>query len=292
MKTIFFKTAPLPFMGQKRRFVKEIETIIQQHPDDAIYVDLFGGSGLLSHTVKTYKPGARVIYNDFDNYRKRLEHISNTNALLAQIRKIVSGIPKGVKLAANVKFDVLSVVKQHESDFGYVDYITLSASLCFSMKYVMNYEELSKETLWQTVRASDYDSTGYLDGVEIESADYQELFSKYRHLNNVIWLVDPPYLSTETKTYSSYWKLRDYLDVLTVLDGTNYVYFTSNKSNIIELCEWIETRSFVGNPFNGAVTTTADVTLNHTSKYTDMMLYKYDFKPTNVNGTKSTNILT
>ena len=33
-------------------------------------VDVFGGSGLLSHTAKQLKPKATVIYNDFDGYTK------------------------------------------------------------------------------------------------------------------------------------------------------------------------------------------------------------------------------
>ena len=54
--------APLPFQGQKRRFLKPFRTALEDFPDDAIYVDLFGGSGLLSHTVKQMYPDAKVIY--------------------------------------------------------------------------------------------------------------------------------------------------------------------------------------------------------------------------------------
>lgn len=273
-----YNTAPLPFMGQKRRFLKKVKQIIETHEEDVTYVDLFGGSGLLSHTVKQHRPNAKVVYNDFDGFRTRLENIPKTNALLAELRQKVIGIPKGEKIAPELRNEVLEVVKRHERHYGYVDYITLSSSLLFSMNYVLSYEELEKETFYQCIKASDYDATGYLDGVEVESGDYKAIFEKYRYNDRVVWLVDPPYLSTETKVYDTYWKLRDYLDVLNVLDNQNYVYFTSNKSNIIELCEWIETRSSVANPFHGATTTTADVQVNRNSTYTDIMLYKYDYK--------------
>lgn len=280
MNTKKYNSAPLPFMGQKRRFVKKLTEIVAAHPENTIYVDLFGGSGLVSHTVKTARPSARVIYNDFDNFRARLARIPETNALLAEIRKVVAHLPKQSKIPANVKSAILQLIRDHEAAHGYVDYLTLSSNLLFSMSYMLNFQDLAKETMYHCVRNAPYDASGYLEGVEFESADYKAVFEKYRTHDNVVWLVDPPYLSTESKAYDTYWKLRDYLDVLTVLDGTNYVYFTSNKSNIIELCEWIETRTFVGNPFAGSTTTTADVQMNYASRYTDIMLYKYDFKPT------------
>jgi len=274
-----FKNAPLPFMGQKRRFLKKVKEVLADHPEHSVYVDLFGGSGLLSHTIKANFPNARVIYNDFDNYRFRLAHIQKTNVLLNDFKQWLTEVPKAAKITGDARKNVLKRIYQDEIKYGYVDYVTLSSSLLFSMKYVNNFAELEKETLYNKLRGADYDASGYLDGVEVESLDYKVLFEKYKHVENVVWLVDPPYLSTEAGTYKgSYWKLRDYLDVLNVLDGTNYLYFTSNKSQIVELCDWIETRTATGNPFYGATTTTMDVQMNHSAKYTDIMMYKYDFK--------------
>src|SRR5690606_40310878 len=66
----------------------------------------------------------------------------------------------------------------------------------------------------------------------------------------------------------------DLLDVLSVLDGSDYFYFTSNKSQIIELCEWIETRTLTGNPFSGSNMITTNTSLNKDARYTDIMIYK------------------
>ena len=70
-----YLSAPLPFVGQKRMYIKDFKEVLKQFPDDAVYVDLFGGSGLLSHITKWEKPDATVIYNDFDNYSQRLNNI-------------------------------------------------------------------------------------------------------------------------------------------------------------------------------------------------------------------------
>ena len=80
----------MPFVGQKRMFVKEFIKILGQIPADTVFVDLFGGSGLLSHVTKRTKPESTVVYNDFDNYRCRLRHIPQTNRLIADLRDIVA----------------------------------------------------------------------------------------------------------------------------------------------------------------------------------------------------------
>lgn len=270
-----YLSAPLPFVGQKRMFAREFIQVLKRYPDDAVFVDLFGGSGLLSHITKYQKPGATVVYNDFDNYRQRLENIPRTNVLLDKIRAVVASVPRRKFLPKKTKETILRLIKQEEHRYGYVDYITLSSSLLFSMKYATNLEELRKETFYNTVRKCDYNPClDYLDGLEIVSCDYKELFNKYKDMPDVVFLIDPPYLSTEVGTYTMNWGLSDYLDVLQTLVGTNYIYFTSNKSSIIELCDWIGKNNALGNPFIGSEKVEFNAHMNYNSSYTDIMLYK------------------
>ena len=270
-----YLSAPLPFVGQKRMFAREFIQVLKRYPDDAVFVDLFGGSGLLSHITKYQKPGATVVYNDFDNYRQRLENIPRTNVLLDKIRAVVASVPRRKFLPKKTKETILRLIEQEEHRYGYVDYITLSPSLLFSMKYATNLEELRKETFYNTVRKCDYNPClDYLDGLEIVSCDYKELFNKYKDMPDVVFLIDPPYLSTEVGTYTMNWGLSDYLDVLQTLVGTNYIYFTSNKSSIIELCDWIGKNNALGNPFIGSEKVEFNAHMNYNSSYTDIMLYK------------------
>lgn len=79
-----YTQAPLPFMGQKRRWNDAFKTALRnEFGDCTTFVDLFGGCGLLSHFAHSVRPDARVIYNDFDGYTGRLAAIPITNALLA-----------------------------------------------------------------------------------------------------------------------------------------------------------------------------------------------------------------
>lgn len=270
-----YLSAPLPFQGQKRMFAKEFIKVLKHYPDDAVFVDLFGGSGLLSHITKCQKPDATVVYNDFDNYRRRLENIPRTNALLDKIREVVASVPRRKFLPEKTKEAILLLIEQEEKERGYVDYITLSTSLLFSMKYATNLAGLRKETFYNTVRKCNYDlCLDYLDGLEVVSCDYRELFSRYKDVPNVVFPIDPPYLSTEVGTYTMNWGLSDYLDVLQTLVGTNYIYFTSNKSSIIELCDWMGRNNTIGNPFTGSEKVEFNARMNYNSSYTDIMLFK------------------
>ncbi|MBQ6965874.1 MAG: hypothetical protein IJP82_09335 [Bacteroidaceae bacterium] len=80
-----YLSAPLPFQGQKRMFAKEYIKVLLLFPDGTTFVDLFDGSGLLSHIAKCQKAHSTVVYNDFDGYRQRLEASPVTNALLAEL---------------------------------------------------------------------------------------------------------------------------------------------------------------------------------------------------------------
>lgn len=268
-----YLSAPLPFVGQKRMFANEYKNVLKTVENASVFVDLFGGSGLLSHITKRERPDATVVYNDFDNYRRRLENVGRTNHILAELRELTKHVPRHKIIPGTVRKRIFSLLEQEEAEVGYVDYITLSSSLLFSMKYVLSLEGLAKETMYNNVRKTDYDCSGYLDGLEITNCDYRELFNKYKGREDVVFLVDPPYLSTEVGTYSMYWRLPDYLDVLKVLNGHRFVYFTSNKSSIIELCEWLGKNNEVGNPFEKAVRKEFNAHMNYNSRYTDIMLY-------------------
>ena len=255
-------------------FAKEFIKVLGQFPESTVFVDIFGGSGLLAHITKCTRPDAVVVYNDFDNYRERLNNIPATNTLLADLRHIVEGWPRLKPITGETRDKVFHRIEKEEKQRGYVDYITLSTSLLFSMKYKVSLEAMKKETIYNRIRASDYpDPKDYLEGLTVTSEDYKEVFKRYKDVPGVVFLVDPPYLSTDVGTYKMYWRLADYLDVLNVLKDHSFVYFTSNKSSILELCDWIGENPFIGNPFKECQKVEFNAHMNYNTGYTDIMLY-------------------
>lgn len=278
-----YLSAPLPFVGQKRMFAKHFIEVIKQYPAGTVFVDLFGGSSLLSHITKHYHPESRVIYNDFDNYRHRIDNIPRTNRLLSLIRQISDPFPRHKPIIGEARNRIFELLEREKRESGYIDFITLSSSLMFSMKYKMTIEEMKSETLYNNVRKSDYAyCPDYLAGLEIESCDYRELFERFKDTPGVVFLVDPPYLSTDVGTYRMYWRLADYLDVLSVLPGHNFIYFTSEKSCIVELCEWMGRHPSLGDPFARCQRREFNATMNYNARYTDIMLFTMpDLSPDN-----------
>ena len=199
------------------------------------------------------------------------------NRLIADIRNIVGdSVPRHKPIVGELRERIFSRIEQEERDRGYVDFITLSSSLMFSMKYKLSIPGMRKETLYNNIRKADYPdcSADYLNGLEVVSCDYKEAFAQFKDVPGVVFLVDPPYLSTDVGTYNMYWKMSDYLDVLNVLLGHSFVYFTSNKSSILELCEWLGRNQHIGNPFKDCTKVEFNATMNYAASYTDMMLFK------------------
>lgn len=202
-------------------------------------------------------------------------NIDKTEQLLADIRTIVgNSVPRHKIIKGELRERILSRIEQEEKTTGYVDFITLSSSILFSMKYKLSVQDMRKEALYNNIRKTGYpECTDYLEGLEIVSCDYKEVFNRYKDTPGVVFLIDPPYLSTDVGTYNMYWNMADYLDVLNVLKGHSYVYFTSNKSSILELCEWIGRNRDLGNPFENCTKVEFNAHMNYSSSYTDMMLY-------------------
>ena len=104
-----YQQAPLPFVGQKRFFLNDFRQALSRIPGDGdgwTIVDVFGGSWLLSHAAKRENPAARVIYNDFDNYSERLNHIADYNRLREQLAVVIGDLPKGAR------FDGFEIVRK------------------------------------------------------------------------------------------------------------------------------------------------------------------------------------
>ncbi len=78
------KKAPLPFVGQKRFALRGLYDYFAEHGLPAHVtriVDAYGGSGLLANLFKEMFPDREVIWNDYDNYAERLNHIEDYEAL-------------------------------------------------------------------------------------------------------------------------------------------------------------------------------------------------------------------
>lgn len=198
-----FKQSPLPFSGQKRQFLTHFKQVLNAHiPNQGegwTIVDVFGGSGLLSHTAKCLKPQARVIYNDFDGFSERLTHIDEINQLRQQLYDFLINAPRNKRLSSELK---QGVIEKIEAFKGFRDLKTLSSWLLFSGEQVGSFQALYASDFWNAVRKTDYPSADtYLDGLEITQQSFVELIPRFKDNPKALLILDPPYLCTRQESY-------------------------------------------------------------------------------------------
>ena len=275
-----FKQAPLPFIGQKRMFLKHVEIVLNKHIDGDgegwTIVDVFGGSGLLSHTAKQLKPKATVIYNDFDGYAKRLKHIDDINRLRQIIFNHLHGIiPKNGRLSKEIKAEIINKINNFK---GYKDLNCLASWLLFSGQQVGSIEALFAKDFWHCVRQSDYPTAeGYLDGIEVISESFHKLIPRYQNQEKVLLLLDPPYLCTRQESHkqATYFDLIDFLRLIN-LTKPPYIFFSSTKSEFIRYLDYMqESQTDNWESFEGYERIVVKASASKDGIYEDNMIYKF-----------------
>ncbi|MGF7432089.1 hypothetical protein [Pasteurella bettyae] len=276
-----FKQAPIPFIGQKRMFLQHFERLLNDNiPNDGdgwTIVDAFGGSGLLSHIAKRLKPKATVIYNDFDGYAERLQHIDDINRLRRQIAPLLALAeqPKQKRLSPELKAQIIDVIKAFD---GYINVHVLCSWLLFSGQQVKTLDELFTQDFWHCLRQSDYPSAdGYLDGLTVVSESFHTLLPKYQHDPKALFVLDPPYLCTHQESYGQqrYFDLIDFLRLIH-LTRPPFVFFSSTKSEFVRFIDamitdqWDNWQSFANYERIAVKTSTS-----YSGKYEDNMVYKF-----------------
>lgn len=153
MKTI---KPPLPFLGNKRNALKNYKKVLIELKEsglinqDTLILDLYGGSGLLSHVTKQMLPYNEIIWNDYDNYQERLNHISQTEKLRLDLKDFIN---LNIKDAPDYKKPftkeqkemIITFLTEYEKK-NYIDFITLSSFLLFGGRYEKSMENLAKQT--------------------------------------------------------------------------------------------------------------------------------------------------
>lgn len=274
-----YNKAPLPFVGQKRMFLKAFRTVLDNVPNDGegwTIVDVFGGSGLLAHTAKTHKPKATVIYNDFDGYAERLNYIDDINRLRHLVFDKTKHLPRNKKIDNDCALELIKTIEFFD---GYIDMRCISNWLLFSGKHANSIDELKKHTLYNTIRTRDCENAdGYLADIVITSQSFDELMPQYQNTPNTLLLLDPPYVCTEQKSYGldKYFGMTKFLRLMKLVRPP-YLFFSSTRSEMLDYmdylkdCEpdtWERIGKFEKLSFNTYI--------SHNAVYEDNMIYRFE----------------
>ena len=231
------KIPPLPFQGNKAKINKYLIPIINKIPNNSTVVDLFGGSLYLSYLIKYIKPTCRVICNDFDNYRERLNHITEINHIITDLNKLID-LTK-YKYGDKLTNEDTKIIQQYLKDYdGYIDYQTLASRFMFSGS---NSNRLLSNVNYY-YRNNNYineDIDDYTNNIEYRKCDWKDLYNEFKN-EDVIFITDPPYLYTDKGNYkNTYWKLKDSLETINIIIQHKFIFFSSPKSGTMELLNFM-----------------------------------------------------
>lgn len=242
MVKLKYSHAPLGFGGQKRFFLQEFCEVINNNiPNNGggyTFLDAFGGSGLLSRTLKDIKPEARVIYNDFSNYSERLRHVDETNELRRLLRAYLDQRYKKHDRVSDE--DREAVIKIIDDFSGYKDIKMLSSCLLFSGKTATDINDLKTRTFYSNAPLNKYrQCDDYLEGLEITHQSFKELLPQFYDDKKCVFILDPPYLMTDCSYYkdAEQYNLISFL-TLSLLLRPPFVFFSSSKTEFYDYMQF------------------------------------------------------
>ncbi|TFU39242.1 MULTISPECIES: hypothetical protein [unclassified Neisseria] len=271
--------APLPFVGQKRNFIKTFKNELNNIPADGAgwtIVDAFGGSGLPAHVAKHTKPAARVVYNDFDGYTERLRHIPDTNRLRQTLAAVLADYPRDKHLDKPTQSRVVAAIRNFN---GYKDLNCLRSWLLLSSNQAGTMAELFDKHMYNGIRRSDYpDAQDYLRGLEIVSQPFQTLLPQYIGKPQTLLVFDPPYVSTMQGMYANkhYFGMVRFLQLMRLVRPP-FVFFSSTRSELMDYLDFLEQyRPIEWTVFDGVTSVKLITEIAKKVGYEDNMIFKFD----------------
>lgn len=266
-----YNKAPLPFQGQKRNYLKIFNRELQKLCGDGTgwtIVDVFGGSGLLSHNSKYTCPNARVIYNDYDNYTERLSKIETAEQVRRDLLTFVNGYSKYEQLTDGTREQIINYLHGKE-----IDYLTMYNYILYSGNFASSLEDIKKSTkFYNRISKISLSCDGYLEGVETVHKCFTQLM-KDEFDGNVLYLLDPPYVNTHQgyhRDKSHYFGLLSQLKLFELMKPP-FFYFTSNKS---EVMDFVDSKNKYSYLFNNCETFTTKNAISGRSTYLDILITK------------------
>lgn len=251
---------PLVFMGNKKNMLNNIKQVLQDMQgdgyinDETIFLDVFGGSGLISHNIKQWYPKNRVIWNDYDNYQERLDNINDTELIRKKIYEVFGKNDTKEKATQEERQEILDFIQDFEAKGHYIDYISISTYILFCGTYVDNFKDLSIKSFYNRVPKQPLcEAKDYLQGVERVQQDFKALLDSYSHIQNKLLILDPPYLQTQVGNYKDCFRLGQFFELIQRVSKP-YIFFGSENSDIVESFEYFEAhnKELEGYTYNNA----------------------------------------
>ena len=191
-----FDRPPLPFVGNKFRWWKQLKPMIEALPDRSIVFDAFGGSFAVSKLIKHFKQDCVCICNDCDMYyRNRLEVVADTKRVLDEMRS-------NGAFRCNVEY--VKYDRETEDKLKRIVETGKDAITCRGALYVNGN---TVRAICPTVNYDEYECDHWCDDLVVIDECLDERKAKYYCRSCDLIVLDPPYLVSPKS-----WIGGDYID--------------------------------------------------------------------------------
>lgn len=251
---IFKGITAMPYRGSKWKFRNQIYDGLKDikfENENLKIFDLFGGSGSLSLIFKTLYPKAQIVLNDYDVIiEKDGENIIDksltlTNEVLNKIRTTLT--PEDFNKEKIINSDKIhTIINEYKEqlDKDIIATQAIASNINFNGRY-----ELNAATYWNRIKKTNYEMYYHnFEGIKIIHDDFEKVLKdeseKEEKDITKLFLLDPPYLYTDTTGYNTkYWKLSKYLFMLVYIfkhPDYKFILFEGKKSCLDDIFSFFE----------------------------------------------------
>ena len=240
----------IPFIGSKWKYRNKLYDILTTHFDtnkEYLIYDIFGGSGSLSLICKDIFKNSKIIFNDYDeiitdkqNNNVIDEQIDKANNIINEIKQITNYNETRNNKLNNTEL-IKNILDKHNADLKNITKSIVESQICFNSRSLKD----NQKDYFNRIRKTDIKHYyNNFKGIQIIHKDFEDIFSEIPNDENIIILLDPPYLNTQMngKYKMNYWKLNKYLKMLSFIvfnQKIKFILFEGKESNINDVLDFI-----------------------------------------------------
>lgn len=219
-----YQRPPLPFVGNKMRWWRELERLVRSLPYGGCVFDAFGGSFSAARVIKDAQPDLTVVTNDYQHlYRNRLDAASETAGILKELQSFMPPpTPRRFdRLLPDVQKRAVSIVET-----------ATDSQTAWGWLY-------SKSTIRNKMPTTEAVDVGrclaWTDGLIVIDEHLDAREARYVVNSGAFVILDPPYFGKNQKSYSD--GHRDAYDFsrAVIETGNNWCLFECPGSPLVNL---------------------------------------------------------
>lgn len=247
----------IPFVGSKWKYRNKIYNIINNDEffkdklnNNFIFIDVFGGSGALTLIFKEIFKNSTFIFNDHDmiitndlNENIIDETIKKSNEIIKEIKENTQTIKENIKFTKKEEDKIDDILKKYKKDIE--NNCQLRHIIESQIMFKCNKLDLNKKNIYFN-KLKKNDTENYFKNfnkVKIIHKSSDEIFKNIDKFNkdNVIFILDPPYLNYEMKNHYKIkdWTPKQYLNMLEKTLNYKCIYFEDKNNSLNDIFDFI-----------------------------------------------------